>query len=300
MDMAIAILQAAAWAAIGSSAPASEGDSSPQSATQPQWVTGSGTDSSQEAPLLRETSQLIDVMVEIERDQSGSWIAVIQRSNPTEPPHRLALMPGTRLAELQRLDESSQAETAAFRLSGQIYVYRDKNYLLPTQVAVVSAAASQDTAKTSSESGEASPQSTTRPGESSAQRVLRELDERAGPRVSSAGGGGAEHSVRSPDASPIHAKSLREGVVVTNRRGKLTRDSAGAWVFVFDADAHGQADPPMKILPCLLLERMEDYARRVGGNAPAILNGAVYLYGGQNYLLPTMFLIPQERRNISP
>jgi len=54
------------------------------------------------------------------------------------------------------------------------------------------------------------------------------------------------------------------------------------------------------LLPCLLLERIEDYARRLGNNSPAIISGQVFLYHGHTYLLPTMFRIPQERKNLMP
>ena len=59
-------------------------------------------------------------------------------------------------------------------------------------------------------------------------------------------------------------------------------------------DASGLADPPMRLLPCLLLERIEDYARREGSNSPALLSGPVYLFGGKNYLLPTVLLPVQS------
>jgi hypothetical protein len=227
-------------------------------------------------------------------------MAIIAAPNPDKPPYRLTLMPGARLAELQRVVEGSSGQSIAIRLRGLIYVYREKNYLLLTQVTVVNDIVTRpESEPTTRNERPTVAEGASRSQESAGERFLQELDERAGQRVSSAAGAG-EHLNRPLDGSARNTKTLREGVVITNRRGKLSRDASGAWVFVFDADAHGLADPPMKILPCLLLERMEEYARRVGSNAPAILNGTVYLYGGQNYLLPTVFLIPQDRRNITP
>ena len=53
-------------------------------------------------------------------------------------------------------------------------------------------------------------------------------------------------------------KLMQEGTAIASRRGKLLRDPAGGWMFIFDADTTGLADPPVRMLPCLLLEQLED------------------------------------------
>jgi hypothetical protein len=53
-------------------------------------------------------------------------------------------------------------------------------------------------------------------------------------------------------------------------------------------------------MPCLLLERMEDYARRAGRTAPLLLSGEVYRYHGRGYVLPTLFRIPSQRTVLRP
>ena len=80
----------------------------------------------------------------------------------------------------------------------------------------------------------------------------------------------------------------------------MVRDGGGAWLFLFDADASGLADPPMILLPCLLLERMERYAQRAESHAPMLLSGRVFRYHQVNYLLPTTFQIPRERTPLRP
>ena len=84
------------------------------------------------------------------------------------------------------------------------------------------------------------------------------------------------------------------------RRGRIVRDGGGAWLFLFDADASGLADPPMILLPCLLLERMERYAQRAAPEAPMLLNGRVFRYHERNYLLPSVFQIPRHRTPLHP
>lgn len=119
--------------------------------------------------------------------------------------------------------------------------------------------------------------------------------ERAAGASGSSNGGGTGNS-----NGLTNGRLIAEESSVVNRRGKITRDSSGGWLFVFDADATGLADPPLRLLPCLLLERIEDYARRQGNNSPALISGTMYLYSGRNYLMPTVFRIPHERRNLSP
>jgi hypothetical protein len=93
---------------------------------------------------------------------------------------------------------------------------------------------------------------------------------------------------------------VTEGTSIVRRRGRIRRDKHGAFLFVFDADAEGKADPPMVILPCLLLERMQQYTEQTGRNAPMLISGEVYAYYGENYLLPTVFRVPNERTPLTP
>jgi len=88
--------------------------------------------------------------------------------------------------------------------------------------------------------------------------------------------------------------------VLTDRRAKIRRTGAGTFVAVFDADAEGQSDPPMTLLPCLLLERLERHARRVGEQATVLISGHVYTYAGRNSLRPTMYRVPRERTQMTP
>jgi hypothetical protein len=162
-------------------------------------------------------------------------------------------------------------------------------------------------------------------GGDSAESIMRDLEMQSGPIARSSGaaavaqppatmaaGAARRHGARSSaETMPGGARSaaasratasaaMQENASIINRRGKITRDRSGGWMLVFDADAAGLADPPIKLLPCLLLESIEDYARRVGNNSPIIITGQVFLYEGQNYLLPTVYRIPRESSRITP
>ena len=95
-------------------------------------------------------------------------------------------------------------------------------------------------------------------------------------------------------------KLLAEGTILISRRGVLSRSSDGAWTFIHDADSTGLADPPLRIMPCLLLEQMEHYINQYGRNAPVLLSGHVYVYNRHNYILPRTYRIPREYTNLSP
>ena len=114
---------------------------------------------------------------------------------------------------------------------------------------------------------------------------------------------GAADETPSEDATPdddTTTPPVHEGVIMVARRGNLTRTDRGAWMFVFDADAEGLADPPLVILPCLLLERMERQATRAGRSTPILLSGQVYHYRGRRFVLPTVFRVPYERTRLTP
>ena len=84
------------------------------------------------------------------------------------------------------------------------------------------------------------------------------------------------------------------------RRGWMVRQPEGNWSFVFQADATGLGDPPMLLMPCLLLEEMEAHAQRSGPDSPLLISGRVYRYRGRNHLLPTMFQVPRDHSALRP
>lgn len=91
-------------------------------------------------------------------------------------------------------------------------------------------------------------------------------------------------------------QTLPEGAYLAQRRGTLHRLDSGVWVFVFDADAAGRAEPPMVVAPSIGLMQMR---RLVESRADAGLrfkvSGRVTLYRGRNFLVPTFGSILVER-----
>lgn len=98
---------------------------------------------------------------------------------------------------------------------------------------------------------------------------------------------------------PAAGQLVREGAFLRNRRGRLVRREA-SWVFVFDADAEGQAEPPMAVLPCRRLREMQQTAELRTGTVTFQVTGQVFAYDGRNYFLPTFFGVYAAERPTVP
>lgn len=94
---------------------------------------------------------------------------------------------------------------------------------------------------------------------------------------------------------------MPEGTIIVDRAGRMVRsDVGGEWLFTFETDRNGKQDPPMVLLPCRRLERMEKLLEERADATVFRVSGQVYVYYDRNYLLPTWYQIPYERNNISP
>jgi hypothetical protein len=236
--------------------------------------------------LLREGSYLVEIKGILHRrpPSSGWWHFQIGLDVPGQASPDLPILPCSLLARMQELVESAPGQET-FELTAEIFEYRGRNYLLPTHGPRLLKDASPRTAPDHDEPGAAGPSGDT------AQEILRDLDRAVGPVP---GAPGTAPEVAQPQGL------LTPDTIVLWRRGHMMREPQGAWSFVFDADANGLADPPVILLPCLRLERMERYAQRSTTDAPLLVSGRVHSYHGRSYLLPTAFRIPRERTPLRP
>jgi len=95
----------------------------------------------------------------------------------------------------------------------------------------------------------------------------------------------------------------REGQFIVLRRGRIKRTTGGAaspWMFTFDADRSNLDDPPMYLMPCRMLEDMEQIVEDRGESVPFIISGQVFVYHNANYLLPTLMKLAPDRGNLEP
>ncbi|MCA9286148.1 MAG: hypothetical protein KDA22_13065 [Phycisphaerales bacterium] len=232
-------------------------------------------------PALREGSMLVRSVGHIERDPTRNYRLFVPDVSGTDAPRRrFPIMPSGRLEDIERVLEATGADTV-FEITGELFVYRGENYLLPGLAIPVESRAS-------------APVEAAAPGGGVAEDIEARLRERVGPVARSSDLGptmvGADTGALVPADSRLR---LRRGTVMRN-------NDTGGWRVVLDADAGAPADPPMELLPCLLLESIERHARTTDGPAPILVSGRVVVYGGRNYLVPTAFQIPRTGRTLSP
>jgi len=246
-------------------------------------------------PLLREGSQIMQARARIAyHEATNEWRVATMPARDGAPSYTLTLMPSTYLSDAQQIVQTSN-QTLVFEISGQVFVYNNRNYLMLSHPARV--LAHDDNGEDRSDvPAPAADDGETQPQPRDADAIMRDLERETGPvqrRTSSP-------PVTQPrEGGATNSKLMREGSSIIMRRGKISRDAGGGWVFLFDADATGLADPPMTLLPCLLLHRLERHAQ-TRGNASVLLSGRVYTYDDRNYLLPSVFQLPRDRTFLSP
>lgn len=248
-------------------------------------------------PLIREGSRLVGVRGLVGRDsETRSLRIAIDDDDPQSPGHELVLLPSSRLTELEVIYAAAGRPEAGLlmRVTGRVFVFRDRNYLMLTHPAVAEETITIDAdapPKPADESARANDEPAD-PDDPDA--IARELSRDVGAvaRRPSSDGPEAEGTAT--------AKLLREGTRLVDRRGKIRRTPGGGYRLVLDAGASGEADPPMILLPCRILERLAALAGRQGDEAAVLISGEVTTHGGRNFLLPSVFRLPRERTRLDP
>ncbi len=236
--------------------------------------------------LLREGSVATQVRGRLEHDEETSrWRFRIDADHPDFSRFTLQLLPNLYLGEMRQVYENANDQEVIFEVTGEVTVYDRENYLLvQTPPRVVAQAARTD--------DEADDDDRAADRQRTAADRMREMRERGG------------ETARRPDVETTSIghddRLVPEGTIILQRRARMSRGTGGSWRVVFEADASGEADPPMTLLPCLLLEQLEVRARRTGGREPILISGRVTVHRGRNYLLPTSYHLPRNRTELMP
>jgi hypothetical protein len=211
-----------------------------------------------------------------------------------EPP--MVLM---QCAALARLEGSSESSAGAV-LSGQFFVYMGRQYLLPTNftlrriTADVPAAPVSPAAETESKAANSPTASAADVAE-----LIQELDARRSEKRQlqpareptgndTAKGQKSEVATGEPKDAPVGL--VNEGTLIHDRRARFARID-GEPAITFDGDAQNPADPPMLVLRCRSLQRLEETIAKRGENLTLSVSGRVMVYAGRNYILPTLVQI---------
>ncbi|MBC03366.1 MAG: hypothetical protein CMJ34_08715 [Phycisphaerae bacterium] len=248
-------------------------------------VVPEGMDTGDRAPLLREGGLFIKVPGSIRRDD-GLGVLVFEPSSAEGSGLRreLILLPSRGLEDLdrqQRTVDGDVMKVSRYEISGQVLVYRGRNFLLPEAIFPVEDIGSSSASPRPEQDGEdeaASP-----PTEEEIDRIGEELERRLEARI-----GSVPRSLDVLEASPARGGAIPTGTRFVDRRGRLSRDPAsGVWRFVLSGDGGGAA-ASVVLLPCLELERIERAARQQDIVRPRLISGTVTNFRGRSYLLPTI------------
>ncbi|MCG3125002.1 MAG: hypothetical protein GIKADHBN_03513 [Phycisphaerales bacterium] len=250
--------------------------------------------------------------------RTGDVIFVPDKDAPVRTSRPMVLLPCQALARLESAAGLRAERPTAdgdprprVLLTGQIMVYRQREYILPTVFQIeppepelkVAPAAPSPPTQPSSDDDASSPTGDNR--DRDVEAFITELEDRrtrnrgltrdlaeapAAPAASS------QPEKTGADAAANRAWSIPEGSVITARRGRLVRLVDGAVGISFDngispANAARRTEAPMALQPCQLTQRMEDVVGGRGDTVAIELSGRVFSYGGQTYLLPTMYKI---------
>lgn len=205
-----------------------------------------------------------------------------------DPP--MFLLPSQQLSEMVRLVKS-RAETVTFFVDGEVFVYDEHNDLLPIRYDV---GAEKDHSHEEETRAALDANKALRPDDKnpSVESLMQRLEratgqegERSEPsRPSTAPQGGAETLL--PEQTPL-----------ISARGRLVRAEQGWWAFVPDNDADAGAGEPKRqghafiLEPCLNTQELERLAERYADRVAFVVSGAIFVFDGRNYLLPTMYLV---------
>jgi hypothetical protein len=121
-------------------------------------------------------------------------------------------------------------------------------------------------------------------GDPAMDRAVSELERGAGarPAIQPVAGESAGNLSQARSA----ARLVPQGTFLPSRRGRLL--GAGAhFVFAFEPDAAGKAEPPMIVLPNEWLSAMERQVQERGPETVFVVSGSVYAYRQHNYFLVT-------------
>ena len=210
--------------------------------------------------------------------RTGDIIFLADTAPEARPEPPMILLAGQRLAQIDTA-MSAPAFPGRAGIGGQVFVYRDRHYLLPTLFTPLA----PDAEPQPKEPAPATP-TTSQDPDPRIEDLIKDLEsQRSAPRAIT------PQPAAQPEAEQPRANILPEGTILVFRRARLIRlaDHAGRIALAFDNDPNSPAPPPMLIEPCAQFQRIESLAASRGDSTPLKVSGRVLTYKGRNHLLPT-------------
>jgi hypothetical protein len=301
-------------------APASAPTAPPQPSTAPKVIPGLEQGAQKLPPLLREGTFLSRASGTVREDpKRNEWIFTPDKGDRSGHKREFILLPNEPLGEAVRVARLAPGPIG-FDVSGEIFMYRGRNYLLaslltpfvpsPSAIEAPAPGPAQPAQPDQAKSSGSKPEPARVPdGAVDEEAIANELERRLAERI--------DRMPKAPVAPPTatasasnekaafpataEAAPMRSDTLIQSRRGQLVRDNAtGGWRFVFDGQLPEGGEPSMAVLPCLALERIEDAVRRTDVSLSLVVTGTTTAFEGRTYLLPTIFRMARGGKGINP
>jgi len=261
-------------------------------------------------PLFREGSVISRVVGDLTQDPDEKlWLFRPSASESGGLRREFALLPSPVLEDMLRTVKVAGAPVE-FEMTGRVFIYRGRNFLLAdfaprimrfdAKPGETPQPAAEEAAKTAPNGDDKFVPAAKDAGGQDAQddKTIAEIERKLEERVGRAPQARVTESSTTRASQPKEEAPIASGTRMSSRLGRLSRDpQTGSWRFVPE-QASGSGDPSVEILPCLMLERLEDAARE-SDKAPAVLiSGTIYAFEGRSYLLPSSYRRAREGRSI--
>ncbi len=242
--------------------------------------------------------------------------APAQRDGRRRGERPMLMLPCQALSSLQSaVATSADPEETRVEVSGQLFVYRERQQILPTVFTIVQAKpeakapAGEAVAPIAAKPVDPAEATSVRAGDDpEVADLIKQLESRRSevrPVVPAATAEPASPAAGVPESRPGAAPSAEtekgggprslvpEGTLMTDRRGRIVRmgDRLG---IAFDGDANSSPEPAMFILRSRALERLEGAIGSRTDSVAIVMTGRVYAYKNQNYILPLLAQIEAQ------
>jgi hypothetical protein len=235
--------------------------------------------------LLPEGAFIVQLEGLIHSASQGAWIFEPTDQIDESKIKPMIVLPSqtlTRLIQIVGLDTAHNKVA----LTGEVLLYRDRNYLLITAITVQA---------TDSEDAEAEPSSLDEqpdvtedlelsdPLSKSVQDLIEELEEARH----------ADRAILQPMTANVGSSRapVPEGRTFMRRKARLTYLAAGEIAVSFDNDPDFVIEAPLVVLPCHLLEQIERIIENHGDAITVRVSGQSYAYNGRSFIKPSSIVI---------
>ncbi len=229
--------------------------------------------------LLHEGAFLADQPGRLVTIGGGESAFVFDRTDAGRAVPPMSLLRSTTLMRMEQIRDARAGE-ARFRVSGQVFLYKGRNYLLPTFYRAMSEFT--DPAPAAIDPDAPDPSADADP----------EVDElvRAIEQFSPTPRDGDFDPIAEADLAAHAGDLMPDGSMLTPRRGVFIRTTGGELAFTIDTDADTAVGPttPIVVLPGRTLALIERLVEEHGLGTPFVLSGRVFQYRGRNYIIPSL------------